>query len=68
VLTWDPRGRCSSDRPGEHFTVQVVASTVAYQTQGATGAISFSKIHVVLPTVNPAGPGPHYPEPNPAAS
>jgi hypothetical protein len=41
---------------------------VAYQTQGATGAISFSKIHVVLPTVNPAGPGPHYPEPNPAAS
>jgi ABC-2 type transport system ATP-binding protein len=58
----------ATDRPGEHFTVQVVASTVAYQAQRATGAIDFSKIHVVLPTVDPAGPGPHYPAPDPAAS
>jgi ABC-2 type transport system ATP-binding protein len=58
----------ATDRPGEHFTVQVVASTVAYQTQRATGAIDFSRIHVALPSVNPAAAGAHYRRPNPAAS
>jgi ABC-2 type transport system ATP-binding protein len=58
----------ATDRPGEHFTVQIAASTVAYQTQRATGAVDFSRIHVVLPSVNPAGKGPHYAKPNPAAA
>jgi ABC-2 type transport system ATP-binding protein len=44
----------ATDHPGEHFTLQVTASTVAYQTQRATGAIDFTRLHVVLPTVNPA--------------
>ncbi len=43
----------ATDHPGEHFTVQVAASTVAYQAQRATGAIDFTRVHVVLPTVKP---------------
>ncbi len=61
----------ATDRPGEHFTLQIAASTVAYQTQRATGAIDFSHIHVVLPTVNPAAKPPAKPPghaiPQPAA-
>lgn len=56
----------ATDRPGEHFTLQVVASTVAYQTQRATGAIDFSRIHVLLPTVDPARAPRGYGTPNPA--
>ncbi len=41
----------ATDRPGEHFTVQIAATTVAYQTQRNTGAVRFSKIRVALPTV-----------------
>ena len=48
----------ATDHPGEHFTLQVVASTVAYQTQRATGAIDFTHVRVVLPTVNPVGKPP----------
>jgi ABC-2 type transport system ATP-binding protein len=50
----------ATDRPHEHLTLQIVAATVAYQTQRATGAVAFSTIHIVLPTVNPRGkpPGP----------
>jgi hypothetical protein len=58
----------ATDRPGERFTLQIAASTVAYQTQRATGAIDFSRIHLVLPTVDPARSGAHYGTPNPAAS
>ncbi|MFZ1997155.1 MAG: hypothetical protein WAU75_23775, partial [Solirubrobacteraceae bacterium] len=58
----------ATDRPGEHLTLQIAASTVAYQTQRATGAIDFSRIHVVLPAVNPVGAGAHYGRSNPAAS
>lgn len=43
----------ATDHPGEHFTVQVAASTVAYQAQRATGAIDLTRVHVVLPTVKP---------------
>jgi ABC-2 type transport system ATP-binding protein len=44
----------ATDRPGQHFTLQLTASTTAYQTQHAVGTVTFSNIHVVLPTVNPA--------------
>ena len=43
----------ATDHPGEHFTVQLAASTVAYQAQRATGAIDFTRVHGVLPTVKP---------------
>jgi ABC-2 type transport system ATP-binding protein len=57
----------ATDRPGEHFTLQIAASTVAYQTQRATGAIDFSHIRVVLPTVNPAAKPPGHPISEPVA-
>jgi ABC-2 type transport system ATP-binding protein len=57
----------ATDRPGEHLTLQIVAGTVAYQTQRATGAVKFSKIHVVLPTVNPHAAPPAHPLVDPAA-
>jgi ABC-2 type transport system ATP-binding protein len=49
----------ATDRPGEHFTLQLTASTVAYQAQRAVGAVQFSKVKVSLPLVNPhaAPPG-----------
>lgn len=50
----------ATDRPGERFTLQLTASTTAYQTQLAVGAVTFSKIHVVLPTVNPTVAPPGY--------
>jgi ABC-2 type transport system ATP-binding protein len=57
----------ATDHPGEHFTLQLVASTVAYQSQRATGAIDFTHIRVVLPTVNPAAKPPLHGKPGPAA-
>jgi ABC-2 type transport system ATP-binding protein len=48
----------ATDHPGEHFTLQVVASTVAYETQRATGAIELTHVGVVLPTVNPTAKPP----------
>ena len=57
----------ATDHPGEHFTVQVAASTVAYQTQRATVAIDFSRIRVALPTVKPASRPPGYARSDPAA-
>jgi ABC-2 type transport system ATP-binding protein len=57
----------ATDRPGEHFTLQIAAATVAYQSQRATGAMSFSRIHVVLPAVDPSAKPPGHPRPNPAA-
>jgi ABC-2 type transport system ATP-binding protein len=57
----------ATDRPGEQFTLQIAASTVAYETQRATGAVQFTKIHIVLPTVEPGAKPPGYGVPNPAA-
>jgi ABC-2 type transport system ATP-binding protein len=57
----------ATDHPGEHFTIQVAASTVAYQAQRATGAIDFTRVHVVMATVNPAGKPPRHDKPEPGA-
>ena len=57
----------ATDRPGQRFTLQIAAGTVAYETQRATGAVQFSKIHVVLPTVDPGAKPPGYGVANPAA-
>jgi ABC-2 type transport system ATP-binding protein len=50
----------ATDAPGETFTLQLVADTVAYQTQRAAGAVSFSKIHISLPTVDASARPPGY--------
>lgn len=49
----------ASAKPGEQFTLQLTAGTVAYQTQRAVGSVTFSRIDIVLPIVNPkaAPPG-----------
>jgi ABC-2 type transport system ATP-binding protein len=57
----------ATDRPGETFTLQLAASTVAYQAQRATGAVRFANIHIELPTVDPSARPPGYPLANPAA-
>jgi ABC-2 type transport system ATP-binding protein len=44
----------ATDRPHENLTLQIVAATVAYQTQRATGAVALSAIHIALPTVRPS--------------
>ncbi len=41
----------AADHPGEHFTLQITPSTVAYQRQRAVGTITFAKIAIVLPAV-----------------
>ncbi len=41
----------AADHPGETFTLQLTASTVAYQTQRATGVVHFSRIAIAIPTV-----------------
>jgi ABC-2 type transport system ATP-binding protein len=41
-------------KPGETFTVQLVAFSTAYNVQRSGGAVTFSKIHVELPTVGTA--------------
>ena len=43
----------AADHPGESFTLQLTASTVAYQTQRATGVVHFSRIAITIPTVRP---------------
>ncbi len=43
----------AADHPGERFTLQLTASTVAYQTQRATGVLHFSHIAITIPTVRP---------------
>ena len=50
----------ATDRPGERFTLQMVASTTAYNPQRAVGEITFSQIHIELPTVDPAATPPGY--------
>lgn len=50
----------ATDVPGETFTLQLVASTVAYQPQRATGRVTFSRIRIELPTVNSAAKPPGY--------
>ncbi len=50
----------ATDHPGERFTLQLVASTTTYQLQRAEGEITFAKIHIVLPTVDPTAPPPGY--------
>jgi ABC-2 type transport system ATP-binding protein len=44
----------ATQAPGQTFTLQLTAATVAYETQRATGAITFSKIGIELPTVDPS--------------
>ncbi len=50
----------ATQAPGETFTLQLTASTVAYQAQRAAGAVSFSKIRIELPTVDPGARPPGY--------
>lgn len=47
----------ATDAPGETFTLQLTASTVAYQPQRAAGAVTFTHIHIALPTVVPTSAG-----------
>ena len=58
----------ATDRPGERFTLQIAAGTVAYATQRATGAVQFTKVHFVLPTVDPGAKPPAHRLLNPAAA
>ncbi|HEY1593719.1 MAG TPA: CocE/NonD family hydrolase [Solirubrobacteraceae bacterium] len=46
--------------PGQTFTLQLTASTVAYAAQRETGTVSFSKIAIELPTVDPSAAPPGY--------
>jgi ABC-2 type transport system ATP-binding protein len=46
--------------PGETFSLQLTPGTVAYQDQRAAGAVSFSKIRIELPTVDPGARPPGY--------
>jgi ABC-2 type transport system ATP-binding protein len=39
-------------KPGETFTLQLVASSTAYDIQRSGGAVHFSRIHVELPTAD----------------
>jgi ABC-2 type transport system ATP-binding protein len=50
----------ATDSPGETFTLQLTASTVAYQAQRATGSIAFSHVEITLPTVDRTGRPPGY--------
>jgi ABC-2 type transport system ATP-binding protein len=44
-------------KPRETFTLQLVASSTAYNIQRSGGAVTFSKIHVALPTADLARSG-----------
>jgi ABC-2 type transport system ATP-binding protein len=44
-------------KPRETFTLQIVASSTAYNVQRSGGAVTFSKIHVALPTADLARSG-----------
>ncbi len=50
----------ATQAPGQTFTLQVTASTVAYAAQRETGTVSFSKITIQLPTVDPSAAPPGY--------
>jgi ABC-2 type transport system ATP-binding protein len=41
----------AADARGEHFTLQITPSTVAYQAQRATGTIHFTKIDLTIPVL-----------------
>lgn len=43
----------ATDHPGEKLTLQLTASTVAYQHQHAVGVLTLTSIHIRLPTVEP---------------
>jgi len=58
----------ATDRPGEHLRLQIAASTVAYETQRTTGAIDLSRVHIVLPTVDPGATPPAHRRTDPAAA
>jgi ABC-2 type transport system ATP-binding protein len=60
TLTQPLEALSATAKPGETFTLQLVANSTAYQTQRATGAVSFSRIHIQLPTVNPSAQPPGY--------
>jgi ABC-2 type transport system ATP-binding protein len=42
----------STAKPGETFTLQLVAFSTAYNVQRSGGAVTFSNVHVELPTVD----------------
>ena len=44
----------ATTKPGESLTLQIVASTTAYDLQRPGGAVTLSNVHVELPTVDPA--------------
>ena len=44
----------ATTKPGESLTLQIVASTTAYDIQRPGGAVTLSNVHVELPTVDPA--------------
>jgi ABC-2 type transport system ATP-binding protein len=50
----------ATQSPGRTFTLQLTASTVAYASQRAAGTVTFSKIKLELPTVDPAAKPPGY--------
>jgi ABC-2 type transport system ATP-binding protein len=50
----------ATDKPGETFTLQLAASTVAYQLQRAIGSVTFSNVQLQLPTVDPGARPPGY--------
>lgn len=56
----------ATEAPGQTFTLQLTAGTVAYQAQRAVGTVTFSKIRIELPTVDvgaaPPGYGPIAPD------
>ncbi|HEY2161712.1 MAG TPA: alpha/beta fold hydrolase [Solirubrobacteraceae bacterium] len=50
----------ATQAPGETFTLQLTASTQAYETQRTSGTVSFSKIDLELPTVETGATPPGY--------
>jgi ABC-2 type transport system ATP-binding protein len=60
TLTQPLEALSATQAPGETFTLQLTASTVAYQNQRAAGTVNFSKIRIELPTVDPGARPPGY--------
>jgi ABC-2 type transport system ATP-binding protein len=54
TVTRPLEGVSAETKPGESMTVQIVASTTAYDVQRPGGAVTLSSVHVELPTVDPA--------------
>jgi ABC-2 type transport system ATP-binding protein len=44
-------------RPGERFTLQLVAQSTLYDAHPAGGSVTFDRVHVALPVVKRARPG-----------